>query len=267
MFGVAATVQSPHLIFRQRRFRNLFFLVFIALYAAMIMPAFAQGAGGTPAAESTQLPDAPKPPTAHSTAEAEPQQTKRIFFIIPNFRSVSADVKLPPTTTREKFGIFVGDSFDYSAFAQVAVLSGFSDFEGTNPSFGSGFPAYGQYYWRNYANIFDGNLMTEFLMPWATHEDPRYYTLEHGSGLRRIGYALSMIVITRNDEGNPTANVSEVLGDGIAASVSNLYYPGTDQGAAETGKRWGILLGVNGVANVLKEFWPDINQAISPNRN
>uniref|UniRef100_E6QK91 Uncharacterized protein n=1 Tax=mine drainage metagenome TaxID=410659 RepID=E6QK91_9ZZZZ len=190
------------------------------------------------------------------------RQTKRILYIIPNFRSVSADIKLQPTTTREKFGIFTGDSFDYSAFAEVAILSGVADLQNSDPSFGGGFPGYANYYWRSFIDNTDGNLMTEFVFPYLTREDPRYYTLGHGSVLRRAAYALSMIVITRNNKGNPTPNFSEVLGNGVAASVSNLYYPSTDQGLEKTGKRWALQMGIDGLSNTVKEFWPDINHTL-----
>ncbi len=237
----------------------------------------------TPASRTEEardgLPDAPVPqsvkpenqPASSATSSstvngpsglAERRQTKRILYIIPNFRSVSADVKLPPTSTREKFGIFAGDSFDYSAFAEVAILSGIGDLQNSDPSFGGGFTGYAQYYWRSYIDNTDGNLMTEFVFPYLTREDPRYYTLGHGSGVRRAAYALSMIVITRNNQGNPTPNFSEVLGNGVAASVSNLYYPSTDQGLGKTGERVALQIGVDGLSNLLKEFWPDLDHTV-----
>ena len=43
------------------------------------------------------------------------QQTKRVLGIVPNFRSVSADVKLPPMSPKEKFIVAGKDTFDYSA--------------------------------------------------------------------------------------------------------------------------------------------------------
>jgi hypothetical protein len=44
------------------------------------------------------------------------QQTKRILGIMPNFRSVSADIKLPPQTAKAKFIAAGKDTFDYSSF-------------------------------------------------------------------------------------------------------------------------------------------------------
>lgn len=219
-------------------------------------------------ASDNSLPDAPQaqPSTAqanqNSTAAnspAGPQQTKRILFIIPNFRSVSADVKLPPTTSKEKFKIFLDDSFDYSAFVEVALLAGLGEYENSEPPFHQGAPGYARYYWHSFADNTDGNLMTEFLVPVATREDPRYYTLGHGGILRRSTYSISRLFVTRNNQGNPTANLSEIVGNGAAASVADLYYPGVDRTWTKTGQRWFLQVGIDGLSNLVKEFWPDVN--------
>jgi len=212
------------------------------------------------------LPDAPQPqssanPTQSTPPEATaaPQQTKRILFIIPNFRSVSADAKLPPTTSREKFKIFLEDSFDYSAFVEVAILAGLGEEKKSEPAFHSGAPGYARYYWHSFADNTDGNLMTEFLVPMASREDPRYYTLGHGGLLRRSVYSVSRLVITRNNQGNATPNLSEIVGNGAASGIANLYYPSPDRTWTKTGQRWVLQVGIDGLANLVKEFWPDIN--------
>jgi uracil-DNA glycosylase len=42
------------------------------------------------------------------------KQTKRILYIVPNFRAVSVDEKLPPQTIKDKFTTGALDSVDYS---------------------------------------------------------------------------------------------------------------------------------------------------------
>ena len=54
-----------------------------------------------------ELPDAPQdqkqtPEQAATTPPHQDGQTKRILGIIPNFRAVSADVKLPPQSFKEE---------------------------------------------------------------------------------------------------------------------------------------------------------------------
>jgi hypothetical protein len=62
-------------------------------------------------------------PAVHPSAP-EGQQTKRILGIIPNFRSVSVDAKLPPLSPGSKFKLMLQDSFDYSSFVYVGILAG-----------------------------------------------------------------------------------------------------------------------------------------------
>lgn len=223
------------------------------------------------AIEEDLLPDAPQAQStvAQTGANATsansptgPQQTKRILFVIPNFRSVSADVKLPPTTSKDKFKIFLEDSFDYSAFVEVAILAGLGESKTSEPAFQGGAPGYARYYWHSFADNTDGNLMTEYLVPMATREDPRYYTLGHGGFLRRSTYSISRLFITRNNQGNPTPNLSEIVGNGAAAGISDFYYPSDDRTWTKTGQRWFLQVGIDGLSNLVKEFWPDINAKV-----
>jgi hypothetical protein len=201
-----------------------------------------------------------QPPSTTASAGGGPKQTKRILFIIPNFRSVSADEKLPPTTTRQKFKLTLDDTFDYSAFAETAILAGMGEAQTSEPEFHGGFPGYARYYWHSYADLADGNLMTEFLFPVTTREDPRYYTLGHSGFPRRTVYAISRLVITRNNQGNNTVNLSEIAGNGAAAAISGLYYPRAERGWTKTGQRWVLQVGIDGLSNFVKEFWPEVNR-------
>jgi len=251
-----------------------FFVLF--LVAALIGSAgFAQSDPPDSSSAETKatLPDAPAPSNAKAPADpvAAPapsldgKQTKRILGIIPNFRSVGADEKLPPIATHDKFKLMLEDSFDYSSFIYVGLLSGISQAEGSIPEFHSGGPAYARYYWHSFADTLDGNLMTEFLYPTATHEDPRYYTLGRGGFAKRSYYSVSRLVVTRNDQGGRTFNLSEVVGNGSAAGIANLYYPTPERTWTKTGQRWVTQVGLDGFANMIKEFWPDVNSKLFHN--
>jgi len=175
---------------------------------------------------------------------------------------VTADVKLPPMSVKDKFKLVLDDTFDYSGFIEVGLLAGLSDYHKSEPEFHHGAAAYGRYYWHGFADATDGNLMTEFLVPVATHEDPRYYTLGHGGFAKRTSYSISRLFITRSDLGHATPNFSEIVGNGAASGISNFYYPSADRNWTKTGQRWVLQVGVDGIANLAKEFWPDINAKI-----
>jgi hypothetical protein len=215
---------------------------------------------------SNELPDAPQTaqvtPATSTPASDEGQQTKRILGIFPNFRAVSANVHLPPQTVKEKFITATHDSFDYSSIFIPAVVAGYSQATNATPEFHQGAAGYGRYFWHTYLDQTSENYFVEFIVPVITHEDTRYYTLGSGGFWKRTGYSLSRAVITRNDAGRETFNISEIVGAGAASAVSNLYYPSGERTFNNTASRWGLNVGIDAATFFAHEFWPDINHAL-----
>jgi hypothetical protein len=208
------------------------------------------------------LPPAPVPQTAPSAASDQPQQTKRILGIVPNFRAVSTADKLPPQTVKEKFVTASQDSFDYSAIVLPAVVAAYNLGTNQTPEFGHGGVGYGRYLWHAVVDQTSENYFVEFIVPAATHQDTRFYTLREGSVWHKAGYALTRVVVTRADDGHETFNTSEVLGAGMASALSNAYYPARERTFGNTGRQWGLDIGIDAATFVFKEFWPDINHMI-----
>jgi hypothetical protein len=238
----------------------------------------------SPASQRTEmaasaLPDAPTPSAAPDGQQSTPpaktssatsdtlgpgegQQTKRILWIVPNFRAVNAGAKLPPQSVKEKFKTGALDSFDYSSFIFVGIQAGISQASDAYPGFRQGAAGYGRYYWHTFADQTDENLWVEGILPVVLHQDSRYYTLGHGGFIKRGYYAVSRTLITRTDSGRETFNASEILGSGTAAAISSLYYPTQYRTWTKIGQRWltNALLDFGTFA--AKEFWPDVNHAI-----
>jgi hypothetical protein len=220
---------------------------------------------------TVELPEAPSADASQSTIVSgaatppvhQDPQTKRILGIFPNFRAVSADTHLPPQSTKEKFVTASEDSFDYSSFVLPIALAGEQYVENDTPEFGKGGVGFGRYVWHSFVDQTSENYMVEFIVPTLTHEDTRYYTLgpKH-TGWKRVGYSLSRVVITRNDAGKDTFNISEVFGAGAAAGLSNLYYPTPERTFSNTADKWGVNIGVDAASFLVREFWPDINHAL-----
>jgi hypothetical protein len=206
--------------------------------------------------EDSALPDTPAP--QDTKTERDPQ-TKRILGIIPNFRAISTDAKLPAQSVKEKFVTASEDSFDYSAVFIPALLAVYSMETNATPEFGHGGVGYARYLWHSAVDQTSENYMVEFVVPAVSHEDTRYYTLFRGGIMKRTGYALSRAVVTRSDSGKSVFNFSEVVGAGASAGLSNLYYPSRERSLGNTGKEWGIDVAVDAASFVVKEFWPDIN--------
>ena len=215
--------------------------------------------------QNSQSPPSASVSKAGSTASQAPsggKQTKRILYIIPNFRAVSVDEKLPPQTIRDKFVTGTLDSFDYSAVIFVALQAGVAQAHNATPEFHQGAAGYGRYYWHTYADYVDENLWVEFLLPTALHQDSRYYTLGRGSFARRLGYSLSRAAITRSDSGHETLNTSEIFGAGAAAGISSTYYPSRERTFSNTSQLWLTSIAIDAGSNLFKEFWPDINNSV-----
>ena len=216
-----------------------------------------------------EYPDAPQP--AHIAASPantgdQGEQTSRILGIFPNFRAVSANVHLPPQTVKDKFLTATQDSFDYSAIFLPAAVAGINQATNSTPEFHQGAAGYGRYFWHTYVDQASENYMVEFILPTITHEDNRYYTLGSGGFLKRVAYSLSRVVITRSDDGHETFNISEVVGAGAAAGVSNLYYPSRERTFSNTASKWGTNVGIDAGTFLFHEFWPDINHALFHSR-
>jgi hypothetical protein len=221
----------------------------------------------TPVADPQQVQAAPSTGSAVSTTPAtdplrEGRQTKRILFVVPNFRAVSADEHLPPQTIKEKFKTAMLDSVDYSSFIFVAGQAGVAQANNSYREFGQGARGYGRYYWHTLADAINENTFVEFIIPSILHEDTRYYTLGRGDFAKRLGYAFTRIVITRSDSGHETFNASEILGAGAFSGVANLYYPSQERTFTKTYQRWITNLAIDGCTFAFKEVWPDINNAV-----
>jgi hypothetical protein len=214
----------------------------------------------------SSLPDAPKPAVSPSTPsnsdEEYGKQNKRILGIIPNYRAVSANTHLPPLSFKGELWLATQDTFDYSDFIFVGALAGIDMAGKSQPTFGQGAEGFGKYYWHVFVDGGIENYMTEAVVPVATKEDPRYYTMGKGGFVKRTGYAVSRLFITRTNSGVSTFNLSEVVGAGAAAGIGNAYYPAQNNQWVKTYQRWGTQVGLDGAFNVLKEFWPDVNHAI-----
>jgi len=213
------------------------------------------------AQEHAAAPD-PEPvasqPAPAGTGNAVPQD-KRVFGVLPNYRTAEGSVPFHSISTRQKFDIATKDTFDYPSYGLAAAFAGLSQLQNDNPSFGQGFKGYMRRYSSAVIDQDLGNYMTEAIMPTLLHEDPRYFRRGHGSFLARAAYAASRVAVTKTDAGSLRFNSSEFLGNGIVASVGNLYYP-DDVGLRYTAQRMFMQIGTDAFDNILKEFWPDVKR-------
>jgi hypothetical protein len=213
-----------------------------------------------------------KPPQSSAqTGTAAGQQPpeplkKRLFGVIPNYRASPSLTEYQPLSVKDKFKIATQDSFDRGTVLLSAAFAGLGQLTNASPSFGQGAAGYARYLGTSYADFVIGDYMTEAIYPSILHQDPRYFRRGTGSGWSRLGYAVGQIFWTHRDSGGTQFNYSEVLGNSTAVAISNAYYP-DNRSAAAAISRLSTQLGIDAASNVLKEFYPDIEQRIKKKHN
>ena len=244
----------------------------ILLFSAFfILPCHAQTAPDEqlPATDTSpqSQSDADMPP--HSPAVApQPQpppegvQPKRILWIIPNYRAVSASVQLPRASRKDKLWLATQDSFDYSSFLLAGIVAGLSQAKKNTPQFGDGAAAV----ISGIASPMKPSaiILPRLFFPLSPGRTPATTLSAVAADVSCIARATRLPVswITRNDSGKNTFNSSEVAGNALGAGLSDLYYPAAERTLSQTGQKWVLQLGLDALFNVTKEFWPDIDNHI-----
>jgi hypothetical protein len=182
----------------------------------------------------------------------------RIFGVLPNFGTVENGMTVPPITTAQRFRIASLSTFDPFVYPFVALTAGIADLRGQEPAW-RGTPGYVKHYAAAFADNAIGNMMTTAVVSTIANQDPRYFVLGTGSFWHRAAYAASRSVVTRR-RGSLQFNVSEIGGNAVAASLSNLYYPADSRSLRDTLDRWQTQVMWDTLSNELKEFWPDLRR-------
>ncbi len=196
-------------------------------------------------------------PSADQTTQ--PEESKRVFWIVPNYRTAPSIVDFRPITAGEKFKVASEDAFDRGTFVLAALFAGEAQLTNDNKSFGQGAAGYGQYLGAAYADLAIGDYMTEAVFPALLHQDPRYFRKGDGSKWSRLRYAAGQIFLTHTDSARTQFNYSEIVGNSVAVAISNAYYR-DNRTAGDAASKLGMQLGVDMASNILKEFWPDLQR-------
>jgi len=199
-------------------------------------------------------------PTALRAQQAADEgEDKRIFGIIPNYRTVPTMADYQPIGVGEKFTIAKDDALDRGTFVLAAAFAGYAQITSATPEFGHGFPAYAKYYGGSLADLVIGDFMTEGIYPSLLKQDPRYFRRASGGGWSRFGYAVGQVIITHGDGGATQPNWSEWAGNATAVGIANAYYPGSHSLSSNLTKL-ALQVAVDAAANVIKEFAPDLTR-------
>jgi hypothetical protein len=168
--------------------------------------------------------------------------------------------KLCTLGPKDKFVLFVQDSFDPVTFLATGFNAGIDQAEDTDPRYGQGAEGYGRRYGAEYAGQATSRFFKDFAYPSIFREDPRYYRLAQGSAGRRLLHAIEHAVVAHRDSGKQMFNFSEWLGTASAVVLSNAYHPDNQRGFTPAAERVGYSVLQDMGFDVLREFWPEISR-------
>lgn len=198
----------------------------------------------------------------------------RLFYTLPDFLTLQTTKQLPPLSTGDKFKVVALGSFDYVEYPWWGVLAALSQATNGDPAYGQGWKAYAKRYGNTAGDSIVENFMVGAVFPSVLKQDPRYYQSGQGGFMRRTGYSISRIFVTRTDSGSTQFNFSEIFGAGTAAAISTYtYHPkstyvngkfvGSERTFSNVAQTWSTQIGLDTLTLVVKEFWPDIHRKMS----
>ena len=159
---------------------------------------------------------------------------------------------------KDKFMLFVRDTFDPISFLAAAFEAGWDQAANRDPTFGQGPEGYGKRFGADFAGQTTWRFFTDFAYPTIFSEDPRYYRLIHGTGRRRFLHAVEHTFVAQRDSGKHMFNISQWLGTATAVALNDAYHPGNQRGLTPALRVSGYALATGMGFDVLREFWPDI---------
>ncbi len=194
----------------------------------------------------------PSAPSAVAAVAATPKH-ELIFNSATTFAEPSVSSRL---NSSQKFSTFVEQSMSPYATFSSAITASFRP-SWNNSQFSEN---YASRMGRSISDQTEQGFFSKFLLPSVLHQDPRYYQSDDPGTVQRTAYAVSRVLITRDDNGRATLNSSELLGAFIAASLSTAYHPYRRYTPGETAGRAMSGIGSDAGMNMLREFWPDIRE-------
>lgn len=211
------------------------------------------------ASAENRQPDAPGKKNERHRKSAPAGSPGHIFWVVPAFHVSYGHFQ--PLTPKEKFQEWWQGAYDPLGLGTTAFQAGTLEYSPSDGfcGYGTGFGNYMKCFGSMELDANDSSFLGDFVFTVWWHQDPRYFRLGKGGFGRRSLYAISRVFITLNDSGKNVFYSSGLAGTGIAAVVSNLYYPQQDRGAGHTMSRVAIDLGDTALYNGAAEFWPDID--------
>jgi len=191
-----------------------------------------------------------------------------ILGVTPHVRaqdsSASPAASVPPATSASSYDKW--DTFKNETLAPIFVISsvataGVSQALRSDPEYGAGGAALAKRFGAAAADNVSQNYFSDYVLASILHEDTRYRRRGEKHGFwSRFGYAVTRAFVTRTDAGGSTANWANILGSGVQAGLSNVYYPAPSRNLSATAINWANSISAAGFGNLFPEFFPDFKR-------
>jgi hypothetical protein len=181
------------------------------------------------------------------------QEKQRILGVVPNFNTTNVQ-DAAPLSPGQKFQLMSRSAADPFQFVASGLVAGWNQARDNFAGYGQGAQGYAKRFGAAYTDQFDGLLWGNAILPILLHEDPRYFRKGTGSFKKRLFYAISTTVITKNDNGTWGPNYANVLGNIISGGISNAYYPASDRGVGLTFQNAATVTAEGAIGSIFVEF-------------
>jgi len=202
-------------------------------------------------AQQTAAPKSAAPPSQPASAEMQPAAPRD-----------AAPQQPRPLTVGGKLRYGMEKGFGPGSIVTSFLAAGYQQAFNHNEGFGQGAEGYFNRAGSNYGNNAIKGVVGSFALASIFHQDPRYFRSGHSSFARRLGHAVSRVLVARGDNGQAQFNISKVGGAVSAGLISTRWYQPPDDTVGRGFGRAGVSLAVSAVTNVLREFWPDIRRKL-----
>lgn len=201
----------------------------------------------------------------NTPGQSSAQDEKQRLSVNPLTGQVSASASdYRPLTGRERWKVYFKQSY-WSVGAYFGPLFAalvLDQATGNPEEWGGGFRGYGR---RVLSRLAAGDIVqNSFQHPAAAllKEDVRYITSNEHGFKRRARHAVLYSVLTYNNRGQPTLNISNIGGYYVASAASTLWLPGRRNAALYTLSDGSQAIALSVPVNLLQEFWPEVRRAV-----
>ena len=182
---------------------------------------------------------------------------------MPKAQESYPSLPLPPRrlSMHERLNIYFHSITNVETVAGPAFGAGVNQLRNEPPEWGQGASGYGDRFASGYGRMIIGRTI-RFGVAAIDHEDPRFEFSNETGFWPRARFAVVHYFVVRSDRGTRMPAYSRFAGLYGAAFIANEWYPASRANATHALLRGTTAMSAGLGWNVLKEFWPDIKNAV-----